>query len=146
MRSWSIGEVARLLGVKPHIIRYWESELPLLSPKKSLSGRREYSSRDIQLLMKLKHLLYEERYTVEGAKRMLWEDLGKGATDIQAKLSEMRSDLIEVLMTAQKSCATEAMPTLPFEAVHVIGDDIRERFSRMGRTTFLPTGRHGRRT
>ncbi len=49
MRAWGIGEVARLLGVKPHVIRYWESELPLLSPKKGLTGRREYSSNEVRL-------------------------------------------------------------------------------------------------
>ena len=59
MRAWGIGEVARLLGVKPHVIRYWESELPLLSPKKGLTGRREYSSNDVRLLMRFRHLLYE---------------------------------------------------------------------------------------
>ena len=60
MKSWSIGEVARLLGVKPYIIRYWESELPLLSPRKGLSGRREYSSREIRLLMRFRYLLHRE--------------------------------------------------------------------------------------
>ena len=66
MKSWSIGEVARLLGVKSHVIRYWESELPLLSPPKGLSGRREYSSREIEMLLKLRHLL-RVRHIITGS-------------------------------------------------------------------------------
>ncbi len=87
MKSWSIGEVARLLGVKPHVIRYWESELPLLSPRKSLSGRREYSSSEIRLLLRFRHLLYEKKFTVER------EGLGVGSwgLGIRIGLSQVKS-------------------------------------------------------
>jgi UDP-N-acetylglucosamine/UDP-N-acetylgalactosamine diphosphorylase len=102
MKSWSIGEVARLLGVKPYIIRYWESELPLLSPKKGLSGRREYGSREISLLLRFRHFLYEKKFTIEGAKRMMWEELGTGDPDIAARFSAIRADLVEALMTVRR--------------------------------------------
>jgi len=111
MRSWSIGEVARLLGVKPYIIRYWESELPLLSPRKGLSGRREYSSREIRLLMRFRYLLHEKKFTIEGAKRRMWEELGTGEQDTAARFDAMRADLVEALMTLQRSRATDAQPS-----------------------------------
>ncbi len=77
MSSWSIGEVARFLGVRPHVIRYWESELPLLSPRKGLSGRREYSAHEIQLLLRFRDLLYEteihDRGGEDGGSGTSWE-------------------------------------------------------------------------
>ena len=108
MKSWSIGEVARLLGVKPHIIRYWESELPLLSPKKGLSGRREYSANEVRLLMRFRHLLYEQKFTIEGAKNRLWEELGSVPPDIAARCAEIRSDLIEALMASRRASESAA--------------------------------------
>jgi len=103
MRSWSIGEVARLLGVKPYIIRYWESELPLLSPRKGLSGRRQYTTRDIQLLMRFRHLLHEKKFTIEGAKRRMWEEMGAGEQDMTARFDAVRANLVEILMTIRRS-------------------------------------------
>ena len=108
MRAWTIGEVARLLGVKPHVIRYWESELPLLSPKKGLSGRREYSANDVRLLMRFRHLLYEQKFTIEGAKNRLWAELGSVPPDIAARFAEIRSDLIDALMTSRHTAASTA--------------------------------------
>ncbi len=101
MRSWSIGEVARFLGVKPHVIRYWESELPLLSPRKGLTGRREYSGNEVRLLLRFRHLLYDRKFTVEGAKRRLWEEIGRGDPDVTARFAQIRADLIDALMTVR---------------------------------------------
>jgi UDP-N-acetylglucosamine/UDP-N-acetylgalactosamine diphosphorylase len=101
MKAYGIGEVARLLGVKAYIIRYWESELPLLAPRKGLSGRRLYSSAEIQLLLRFKHLLHERKFTVEGAKKRLWEELGGGVPDAGMKIAEIRGDLIDLLMLIQ---------------------------------------------
>jgi len=66
-----IGEVAKLLGVKPHVLRYWESEFPSLKPKKNPSGQRIYAKADIAAIVEIKNLLYNQRYTISGAKRML---------------------------------------------------------------------------
>lgn len=98
MRTVGIGEAARLLGVKPHVLRYWESELPMLAPRKGRTGRRQYSAQDLQLLMRLKHLLYERRYTLEGARRELWEEVGSPRADLRASLDAVRSNLVEALM------------------------------------------------
>ena len=66
-----IGEVAKLLGVKPHVLRYWESEFPSLNPKKNPSGQRIYAKADIEAIVEIKNLLYTQRYTISGAKKML---------------------------------------------------------------------------
>jgi DNA-binding transcriptional MerR regulator len=66
-----IGEVAALLGVEAYVLRYWESEFKMLAPKKSGTGHRLYRRKDVELLLKIKHLLYEKRYTIEGARQHL---------------------------------------------------------------------------
>src|SRR5580698_9401541 len=69
-----IGEVADLLGVEPYVLRYWESEFPKLAPKKSGTGHRLYRRKDVELLLKIKHLLYEKRFTIEGARQTLYNE------------------------------------------------------------------------
>jgi DNA-binding transcriptional MerR regulator len=66
-----IGEVSEILGVEPYVLRYWETEFPHLSPKKSSSGHRLYRRKEVELLLQIKHLLYEKRYTIEGARQTL---------------------------------------------------------------------------
>ena len=68
---FKIGEVAKLIGVKPHVLRYWESEFPSLRPKKNPSGQRIYARVDIETIVEIQNLLYNERYTISGAKQML---------------------------------------------------------------------------
>jgi Predicted transcriptional regulators len=66
-----IGEVSRLTGIKPYVLRYWESEFPMLSPKKSGTNHRLYRRKDVELIFEIKTLLYEMRYTIEGARNYL---------------------------------------------------------------------------
>lgn len=68
-----IGDVARLLEVKPHVLRYWESEFPIISPQKSISGQRVYRRTDVETLVMVKHLLHDARYSIEGARRRIRE-------------------------------------------------------------------------
>jgi DNA-binding transcriptional MerR regulator len=70
---FKIGEVADLVGVKPHVLRYWETEFPALRPKKTRGAHRHYSRRDVELAMLLRRLLHDEGYTVPGAKKKLRE-------------------------------------------------------------------------
>jgi DNA-binding transcriptional MerR regulator len=66
-----IGEVARLAGIKPYVLRFWETEFPSLGPKKSGTGHRLYRRKDVQLVFEIKQLLHEKRYTIEGARKFL---------------------------------------------------------------------------
>jgi DNA-binding transcriptional MerR regulator len=73
-----IGDVSRLAGVKPYVLRYWESEFPSISPKKSGTGHRLYRRKDVELILEIKHLLYEKRFTIEGARKAI-DTKGKSA-------------------------------------------------------------------
>jgi DNA-binding transcriptional MerR regulator len=66
-----IGEVARLAAIKPYVLRFWETEFPALDPKKSGTGHRLYRRKEVQLVFEIKRLLYEKRYTIEGARKFL---------------------------------------------------------------------------
>ena len=81
-----IGEVSTLLGLEPYVLRYWESEFPSLAPKKSGTGHRLYRRKDVQLLLKIKHLLYEKRFTIDGARQHLHNEAK------QAQLKETRQE------------------------------------------------------
>ena len=66
-----IGEVARLAAVKPYVLRYWETEFPTIAPKKSGTGHRLYRRKDVELVLEIKRLLYDKRFTIEGARKAL---------------------------------------------------------------------------
>src|SRR6201986_4767089 len=66
-----IGEVARLAGIKPYVLRFWETEFPALGPKKSGTGHRLYRRKEVELALEIKRLLYEKRFTIEGARKFL---------------------------------------------------------------------------
>ena len=66
---FSIGEVCALTDLKPHVLRYWESQFRFLSPAKNRSGNRVYKSREVEMILLVKHLLYAEKYTIDGARQ-----------------------------------------------------------------------------
>ena|SRR5579862_4533801 len=68
---FKIGEVSEILGVEPYVLRYWESEFTQLAPKKSGTGHRLYRRKDVELLLRIKHLLYDKRFTIQGARQSL---------------------------------------------------------------------------
>ncbi len=70
---FKIGEVSRLTGVKAHVLRYWESEFPMLSPPKNRASQRAYRRKDIETVLLIKRLLYEENFTISGARKKLRE-------------------------------------------------------------------------
>lgn len=110
---FKIGEVGDLLGVEPYVLRYWESEFPQLSPKKSGTGHRLYRRKDVELLLRIKQLLYEKRFTIEGARQTLQANQralkGKGTKAVEPTnlvqpglfsneaLPEIRRELAEIL-------------------------------------------------
>ena len=95
-QRYTIGEISQLLGIKQHVIRYWGEEVPFIAPKKSKSGRRVYTDRELQLLLRLKHLLYEKRYTIEGARERIWKETASSQADLTARIAAVRSDLLSV--------------------------------------------------
>jgi len=76
---FKIGEVAELAGVEQHVLRYWEDEFETLQPNKNRSGQRLYEKKDVELILKIQHLLYMEKYTIAGAKKKLKESRKKNS-------------------------------------------------------------------
>ncbi|HLV31588.1 MAG TPA: MerR family transcriptional regulator [Chitinispirillaceae bacterium] len=84
---YSISEVCKIIGLEPHVLRYWESEFTQLRPKKNRAGNRAYREKDIELVKYIKHLLYEEKFTIPGAKKKLSEN---GNNSEKAPVQTMR--------------------------------------------------------
>jgi DNA-binding transcriptional MerR regulator len=93
---YSIREVSDMTGLKPHVLRYWESEFPALQPKKNRAGNRAYTEPDIELVRRIQHLVHEEKYTLEGARQVLERD-AEGDGVPRAALGEMPRDQLEDL-------------------------------------------------
>jgi DNA-binding transcriptional MerR regulator len=70
-----IGEVCDLIKVQPHVLRYWETEFPMLAPQKNRAGQRVYRRKDVEMVMRIRNLLYEEKFTIAGAKRKLQDEM-----------------------------------------------------------------------
>ena len=93
---FSIGEVCALTDLKPHVLRYWESQFRFLNPAKNRSGNRVYKSREVELIMLVKHLLYAEKYTIEGARQRIDQFRKSGELKAQASRAASRTTLREV--------------------------------------------------
>ena len=107
---YSIGEVSTLTGLKPHVLRYWESQFDVISPNKNRGGSRVYRMRDIETILLVKHLLYEKRFTVEGAKREL-KELRKGGRAAEAGI--LHADPAVLASIKEELTALREVLTLP---------------------------------
>jgi DNA-binding transcriptional MerR regulator len=83
-----IGEVSQLVGVEPYVLRYWESEFPGLSPKKSNTGQRMFRRKDVELLLNIKQLLYDRKFTIEGARKALKSERAEAAVRQEAPVRQ----------------------------------------------------------
>lgn len=99
-RYFTIGEVSELCAVKPHVLRYWEQEFPQLKPVKRRGNRRYYQRQDVMMIRQIRGLLYDEGFTIGGARQKLSGPESKSAADAtptQAAVTEMRQQLEELL-------------------------------------------------
>ncbi len=104
---YTIGEVCNLLELKAHVLRYWEKEFPQLKPKKAKDRNRKYNPEDVELLKKIKYMLYTQKYTIEGARKKLKEmkktkpqivlDFTVDKEDVKKKIVEDLKNIKEVL-------------------------------------------------
>ncbi|HTO73358.1 MAG TPA: MerR family transcriptional regulator [Gemmatimonadales bacterium] len=93
-----IGEVSSITGIPPYVLRYWETEFPILQPRKSGGGQRLYRKRDVGMVLEIKKLLYQERYTVAGARRRLMEREERSRRlEAKASLQRLRTELESLL-------------------------------------------------
>lgn len=84
---YSIGEVSELTGLKAHVLRYWETQFAMISPTKNRGGTRVYQAGEIETILLVKHLLYEKRFTIEGAKQKLKEMRQDGTVEQEQKMN-----------------------------------------------------------
>jgi|SRR5210317_1538175 DNA-binding transcriptional MerR regulator len=97
-RYFTIGEVSDLCGVKPHVLRYWEQEFPQLKPVKRRGNRRYYQRRDVLIIRQIRSLLYDEGFTIGGARqRLTGEEAREDVTQSQQIVKQIRVELEEVL-------------------------------------------------
>lgn len=99
---FSIGEVCTLTDLKPHVLRYWESQFKFLNPAKNRSGNRVYQRREIELIMLVKHLLYTEKYTIDGARQKVDEQRKTGELRPAARQA-LGAELVETLESELRS-------------------------------------------
>ncbi|OIP64620.1 MAG: MerR family transcriptional regulator [Nitrospirae bacterium CG_4_9_14_3_um_filter_53_35] len=97
-----IGEVSKLTGVEPHVLRYWETEFKSLHPKKNKAGQRVYKKKDVMLILSIKELLYQQKYTIAGAKKRIESEqdlnvLSVSNPGLKDTLHEVKEELKEVL-------------------------------------------------
>ncbi|MEE0887556.1 MAG: MerR family transcriptional regulator [Treponema sp.] len=95
---YSIGQVEEITGVKAHVLRYWEEIIPGFAPQKDIGGRRIYSQRELELVMRLKFLIYEKKFTIEGARDQLIAEVDSvnDNADVIRQISELRKDLTDL--------------------------------------------------
>lgn len=99
-RYFRIGEVSRIVGVEPHVLRYWEGEFPQVRPRRADSNQRTYRKNELELLLKIKQLLYVEKLTIKGAKKRLRGQEHMEASSAGAAypdLDDLRRDLNDIL-------------------------------------------------
>lgn len=101
-----IGEVADIVGVKPYVLRYWETEFPSLRPQKSRTRQRMYRRRDVELLLSIKHLLYERKYTIAGARQLL----RKGLAGLEALVAAQPNEVVAEAPVSTPPAALTALP------------------------------------
>ncbi|WP_347710789.1 MerR family transcriptional regulator [Geotalea sp. SG265] len=102
---YKIGEVSELTALRPSVLRFWETEFPALSPKKSKSGQRLYSSEDLEVVKEIKQLLYDEKLTIDGARRRLVgrsRNPGEAEADGTGKQAEQLKQLLRYVVAQLK--------------------------------------------
>lgn len=109
---YKIGEACKLLDIQPYVLRYWETEFPSLEPNKSSSGQRVYTEEELAIIRRIKELLYEEGYTIAGAKKKLEQELedngepgetsaAAGDPDLEDRIDELETGLRQALEEAR---------------------------------------------
>jgi DNA-binding transcriptional MerR regulator len=109
---YKIGDACKTLGIQPYVLRYWETEFPALSPAKSRSGQRVYSEKELEIIRRIKQLLYEEGYTIAGAKKKLEAELESGAFPDEGEEGEAPASAAKPAPKAKGALVTSPAPPL----------------------------------
>ena len=136
---FKIGEVCELAGVQAHVLRYWESEFPTLAPQKNRAGQRVYRKRDVEMALRIKELLYEDQYTIAGAKKRLANDLRAGGKlkivspengeDYEEESGENAVSARTGIKTEMSRAVSEARTAEDRKALRKVANELRELLS-----------------
>lgn len=123
-----IGEVCDLIKVQPHVLRYWETEFPMLTPQKNRAGQRVYRRKDVEMVFRIRDLLYEEKFTIAGAKKKLLDESRAGS--IRARLAE---DLTPEPAESDPVSAPSDQPVSPHtrRVLRIIKNDLEDLLTRL---------------
>jgi DNA-binding transcriptional MerR regulator len=104
---YKIGEASRIVGVETYVLRYWETEFPFLSPRKSKSGQRVYTKKDIDLILQIKKFLYDDKYTIDGVRQKLGgnnqqEKADAGITEAGSMENKTGADALSIISIVKK--------------------------------------------
>lgn len=102
--TYTIGEIEELSGIKQNILRYWETVIPGFKPRKDLGGRRVYTERDFEIILRLKYLIYERKFTIEGARNEILRESQSYEQNAEAMnaIRELRTELTELYLQIKK--------------------------------------------
>ena len=130
---FKIGEVCDIAGVQAHVLRYWETEFPMLAPQKNRAGQRTYRRRDVEMALRIKELLYDEQYTIAGAKKKLAGEL-RGPNRESGQSTPPRSLQPPPSLAARFSAPSSSATTAPSPASAVPPtDDQRATFRQIAK-------------
>lgn len=118
---FKIGEVCELAGVQAHVLRYWESEFPMLAPQKNRAGQRVYRRRDVEIALRIKELLYDDQYTIAGAKKRLSNELRAGG-----KLKIVSNEVDDENITDMAEPAVRPANAEDRKALRKVASELRE--------------------
>jgi DNA-binding transcriptional MerR regulator len=121
-----IGEVCNLIQLEPYVLRFWETEFPMLSPAKGANGRRMYRKKDVELLFQIKNLLYERGFTIAGAKKTLGE-LRRGSAN------QHSSHPVQEVLETSDSNGESTRSKIPAEALHQLKSQLRDILTILNR-------------
>lgn len=102
--TYTIGEIEEVSGVKANVLRYWETVIPGFAPRKDLGGRRIYTERELDIVLRLKHLIYERKFTIEGARNEILHEAGRyeEKADLMQGIQELRTELTNLYLMIRK--------------------------------------------
>ena len=127
---YKIGEACKALGIQPYVLRYWETEFPALAPSKSRSGQRVYSEKELEIIRRIKELLYDEGYTIAGAKKKLETELASGGLgETVGEATELSPAAAPVPRTKARKAIPE--PTYPGPPPAELDTDAAERIQSL---------------
>jgi DNA-binding transcriptional MerR regulator len=132
---FKIGEVCDLVGVQAHVLRYWETEFPMLQPQKNRAGQRTYRRKDVEMALRIRELLYDERFTIAGAKRRLVAEGRGGASKLKvvppnATVSEMDGEMNEASHGFAHPSSTRPVSRDAIQRLRLMAEDLLTTLNR----------------